>query len=134
MPNIYSLLAKMYKLEVDMNTKLFLLASSACFLFFSPQLHSIDPFKTDVIVTQEKGVKATDFEVVNAVKNAFSGDTNLSKFTNAVKVEFTQGVVTLSGKVDSDMVKKEFEAKARSVSGVKEVVNNIEVSPTMSPS
>jgi hypothetical protein len=44
-------------------------------------------------------------------------------------VTTTEGVVTLTGAVDSDAIKSKVEQDAKSVEGVKSVVNNLTVKP-----
>ena len=48
---------------------------------------------------------------------------------NAVTVTSIEGVVTLTGAVDSDAIKSKVEQDAKSVDGVKSVVNNLIVKP-----
>ena len=48
---------------------------------------------------------------------------------NAVTVSAKDGVVTLTGAVDSDAIKSKVEQDAKSVEGVKSVVNNLTVKP-----
>lgn len=49
----------------------------------------------------------------------------------AISVGTTEGVVTLTGAVDSDAVKAKAEQLAKSVEGVKSVTNNITVKPPL---
>lgn len=51
---------------------------------------------------------------------------------SAVNVETKDGVVTLSGAVDSDTTKSLAEQSAKTVAGVKSVVNNLTVEPQSS--
>ena len=48
---------------------------------------------------------------------------------NAVSVSTAEGVVTLTGAVDSDAIKAKVEQDAKTVEGVKSVVNNLTVKP-----
>lgn len=50
-----------------------------------------------------------------------------------VEVNTTNGVVTLAGSVQSDEVKREAEQIARAMEGVREVQNNLQVSPPAQP-
>src|SRR5215831_12589943 len=47
----------------------------------------------------------------------------------AVGVQTNAGVVTLTGAVDSDAIRTKVEGDAKSVEGVKSVVNNLTVKP-----
>jgi len=67
----------------------------------------------------------SDKILTDNIKAAFSADLTLAAQHVDFKVD--KGVVTLSGYTDSAKAKDGFEAKAKSVSGVKNVVNNIEV-------
>ncbi len=49
----------------------------------------------------------------------------------AISVETKEGVVTLTGAVDSDAVKAKAEQLAKSVEGVKSVTNNLTVKPPL---
>ncbi|MBA3957432.1 MAG: BON domain-containing protein [Parachlamydiaceae bacterium] len=66
-----------------------------------------------------------DNSVTKAVKDAFAADKNLP--AGKVDVSADKGVVTLSGKVDSEKVKSDFGFKAKGVAGVSKVENNITV-------
>lgn len=48
---------------------------------------------------------------------------------NAVTVQTAEGVVTLTGAVDSDAIKAKVEQAAKSAEGVKSVTNNLTVKP-----
>ena len=54
---------------------------------------------------------------------------NSPALANAVTVTTMDGVVTLTGAVDSDAIKARVEQDAKSVEGVKSVVNNLIVKP-----
>ncbi len=48
---------------------------------------------------------------------------------SSINVDTTDGVVTLFGTVESEEAKRAAEAQARKVSGVKQVVNRLEIKP-----
>lgn len=110
-----------------LHKNLFLLASAG-FLILAPMVNllGMETKVEEQKVTTVKG-SVSDEDVTRAVKDAFANDTNFVKFTPTVKVSTVNGVVTLAGTVDSQKAKSDLEAKARSVTGVTSVVNNLEV-------
>jgi hyperosmotically inducible periplasmic protein len=69
--------------------------------------------------------KPSDEKIGEAVKMALSANATLSPVTASVK----EGVVTLSGEVESDELKALAESVLSSVKGLKSVVNNVTVKP-----
>lgn len=110
-----------------MNNKLLLLFAAG-FLISAPAatLVGVDstPMKTSTL-TQDQ--MRTDDELEDAVSDAFYDDTTLEPFADDIDVSADRGKVTLTGTVDSATTKAAFESKAKSVAGVKEVVNDIDV-------
>jgi osmotically-inducible protein OsmY len=76
--------------------------------------------------TQTPGEQISDNSIQAAVKSKLTVD----RFSNIVNVDVnvTNGVVTLAGEVPNAQVRAEAEAEARSVDGVKRVVNNLQIS------
>ena len=70
--------------------------------------------------------QANDLEITAQVKSKLASDVGLSTVTN-VSVNSTNGVVTLSGQVDSAELKARVETVAASVPKVARVVNNLQV-------
>jgi len=68
-----------------------------------------------------------DATITTTVKTRIGADS--PALANAVTVTVTEGVVTLTGAVDSDAIKAKVEQDAKSVEGVKSVVNNLTVKP-----
>jgi hyperosmotically inducible protein len=68
-----------------------------------------------------------DATITTAVKTKIA--VGSPALANAVTVTTTEGVVTLTGAVDSDAIKSKVEQDAKSVEGVKSVVNNLTVKP-----
>jgi hyperosmotically inducible periplasmic protein len=68
-----------------------------------------------------------DAAITTAVKAKIAADS--PALANAVTVVTNEGVVTLSGAVDSEVVKTKVEQDAKSVAGVKSIVNNLTVKP-----
>lgn len=68
-----------------------------------------------------------DATITTGVKTKIAADS--PALASAVTVTTTEGVVTLSGAVDSDAIKAKVEQDAKSVEGVKSVVNNLTVKP-----
>ena len=70
--------------------------------------------------------QADDLQITAQVKSKLASDTSLSTVTN-ISVNSTNGVVTLSGQVDSAEAKSRAETVASSVPKVARVVNNLQV-------
>src|SRR6185503_10444228 len=68
-----------------------------------------------------------DATITSGVKAKIAADS--PALANAVSVTTAEGVVTLTGAVDSDAIKAKVEQDAKSVAGVKSVVNNLTVKP-----
>jgi len=75
--------------------------------------------------TQSPGRQIDDSAIQAAVKAKLTAD----RFSNLVNIDtnVTNGVVTLAGEVPNAKVKAEAESEARSVDGVKRVINNLQV-------
>jgi len=76
--------------------------------------------------------KPDDTKVASAIQDKFSQDSGLGGKQLVVKAE--NGVVTLSGTVDTDAQREAAGRQAASVSGVKTVINNLEVANVGKPS
>ena len=68
-----------------------------------------------------------DATITTNVKAKIAADS--PALAKAVMVSTKEGVVTLSGAVDSEAIKGKVEQDAKSVTGVKSVVNNLTVKP-----
>ncbi len=68
-----------------------------------------------------------DAAITTGVKAKIAADS--LALSNAVTVTTLEGVVTLTGAVDSDAIKARVEQEAKGVEGVKSVVNNLIVKP-----
>ena len=68
-----------------------------------------------------------DATITTGVKAKIAADS--PALANAVSVTTVEGVVTLTGAVDSDAIKAKVEQDAKSVAGVKSVVNSLTVKP-----
>lgn len=83
-------------------------------------------FVSGCTTTQQPGEQMDDGAIGTAVKAKLTAD----RFSNIVNIEVnvTNGIVSLAGEVPNAQVKADAEAEARSVSGVKGVNNNLQVS------
>ncbi len=70
--------------------------------------------------------QVNDLEITTQVKSKLAADIGLSSVTN-VAVNSTNGVVTLSGQVDTDDAKTKAGALAGAIPKVVRVVNNLQV-------
>jgi hypothetical protein len=73
----------------------------------------------------------TDAQVTTSVQKEIAGDSNVP--ANTVAVETADGVVTLSGSVNSETMRVAAANDAARIEGVKKVVNNIQVGGAMNP-
>jgi len=71
--------------------------------------------------------KVDDAAITTNVKAKIAADS--PALANAVTVQSNEGVVTLTGAVDSDAIRTKVEQYAKSVEGVKSVTNNLTVKP-----
>ncbi|MFN2385276.1 MAG: BON domain-containing protein [Thermoanaerobaculia bacterium] len=76
--------------------------------------------------TQSPSRQVNDDMIHTAVKAKLTGE-RFSNITN-IDVNVTNGIVTLSGEVPNDQVKRDAENEARTVDGVRQVNNNLQVS------
>ena len=70
--------------------------------------------------------QVNDLQITAQVKAKLASDVDVSSVTN-ISVNSTNGVVTLSGMVDSADIKSKAESVARAVPKVTRVVNNLQV-------
>jgi hyperosmotically inducible periplasmic protein len=82
-------------------------------------------FGCQAITGETLGQNIDDTNITTAVKSKLAVDTASS--LARVGVETTRGTVQLTGVVDSAATREKAAAVARSVDGVKNVVNNIQV-------
>lgn len=107
-----------------------LILASIGFLLLAPSARLLSVDTAPTVATKEgtvTTVPVSDNDLALRVKNAFTVDKDLSNQVKSVDVKASNGVVTLSGKVDSDKVKNDFAAKAKGVEGVTKVENNLQV-------
>lgn len=74
-----------------------------------------------------------DLQIMAQVKTKLASDVGVSSVTN-ISVNSTNGVVTLSGQVNSPDVKAKAETVAKSVPKVVRVVDTLQVTPTKAQS
>jgi hyperosmotically inducible periplasmic protein len=70
--------------------------------------------------------QVNDLEITTQLKSKLASDVGLSSVTN-ISVNSTNGVVTLSGQVDSEGAKSKAGAVARAIPKVVRVVNNLQI-------
>ena len=83
-------------------------------------------FVSGCTTTQQPGEQMDDGAIATQVKAKLAGE----RFSNILNIEVnvTNGIVTLAGEVPNAEVRAEAERETRSVSGVKGVNNNLQVS------
>lgn len=72
--------------------------------------------------------QVNDLEITTQVKSKLASDIGLTSVTN-VAVNSTNGVVTLSGQVDTEEARAKAGAVAQAVPKVSRVVNNLQIAP-----
>jgi len=73
----------------------------------------------------------TDIAITDAVEDEMLFDPGISPAPDIIDVETKDGIVTLSGTVDNLLAKERAGRIAKTVRGVRAVVNNLEVAPTV---
>lgn len=89
----------------------------------TPSLSAAAYISPSDTVTQAKLKNDTD--LTWAVRNAIATDNRFLAYADGIHVETKDGVVTLTGIVDSQKTKSDIEVSVKSISGVKKVINNI---------
>src|SRR5258708_25044942 len=82
-------------------------------------------FATILAFTPACASKPDDAKVTSEIQSKFTQDSGLS--TKQLNVQASGGVVTLSGTVDNDAEREAAGRQAASVTGVKTVINNLQV-------
>lgn len=72
--------------------------------------------------------QVSDLEITTNIKSKLASDVGLSTVPD-ISVNSTEGVVTLSGSVDSAETKSRVETIARAVPKVVRVVDNLQIAP-----
>jgi osmotically-inducible protein OsmY len=75
----------------------------------------------------DQGQNQADVRIVAEIRRAITDDSAMSMNARNCKIVVSGGTVTLRGPVDSQAEKDAVEAKARAVTGVTSVVNELEV-------
>jgi len=96
--------------------RLLLLVLSSTLLFFGCRTNESPAGQVD------------DLQITAQVKSKLASDIGISSVTN-ISVNATNGVVTLSGQVDSSDVKTKAETVAKNVPKVVRVVDSLQVAP-----
>lgn len=84
-----------------------------------------DPSQTSTAQPNDK----SDVKLAAAVRRAITKDSSLSTLGHNVKILAANGSVTLRGPVKSDDEKSKIESLVRSVNGVQQVTNDLDVKP-----
>lgn len=110
--------------------KLFLLASLGI-LVLAPSAQHLSA--ADAVTSNQPGTMMaqdkvkSDEDITLAVKAAIAADKDLSVFLPNINITTSNRVVTLTGSVDTEKAKNDIEAKAKAVSGVDKIVNDLKV-------
>jgi len=90
--------------------------------------NSTDPSNRSATADSQSNDKG-DLTITQSIRKSLMADDSLSTYAHNVKVVTVNGHVTLNGVVRSDQEKTNVEAKAASVVGQGNVVNDLKVSP-----
>jgi osmotically-inducible protein OsmY len=83
-------------------------------------------FVVSCSTTQSAGRQVDDASIHAAIMSKLTVD----RFSNIVNIDInvTNGIVTLAGEVPNAQVKADAQTEAKTVSGVKRVINNLQIS------
>lgn len=115
-----------------MQTNRFLIAAASLGFLVAPISSHLQgavdetPGKITTETKQMVPMQRTDEEITKSVKEALAANQAFS--SSKIDVQSKDGFVTLSGNVDSEVTKLHIGKTAKTVAGVKEVINNIVVS------
>jgi hyperosmotically inducible protein len=76
---------------------------------------------------EDQSENEADRTITQNIRKAINSDDSLSTNAKNVKIITNDGIVTLRGPVKSEKEKVDIEAKAKQVSGVKRVDNQLEI-------
>lgn len=83
------------------------------------------PLLESCSTNQPAGEQLSDAGITSKIKAKYVADSDISNFD--ISVETEEGVVYLTGRVESEAVKDEAERIALNTDGVRQVVNHIKV-------
>ena len=85
--------------------------------------------RTDYQCARDSKDQDPDWQITARVKTALMSDNSLAASSRFVSVETTNGIVTLTGTVPSKEQSHAIERKARAISGVCKVNNQLTIKP-----
>jgi hyperosmotically inducible periplasmic protein len=91
--------------------------------------NATDPSNRSVTSGAQSNEKG-DLRITQSIRKSLMADKALSTYAHNIKVVTVDGHVTLNGVVRTDEEKADVEAKAASVAGPSNVVNDLKVSPS----
>jgi osmotically-inducible protein OsmY len=72
-------------------------------------------------------MSATDQALAQRVTSSLQADALLASAVPNLSVQANNGTITLQGSVNSQQQRSDIEAKVRSITGVTQVINNLEI-------
>jgi hyperosmotically inducible periplasmic protein len=90
--------------------------------------NKLDPANTSATADAQTN-EAGDVKITQSIRKSLMSDKSLSTYAHNVKVVTVDGHVTLNGVVRSEQERASVEAKAASVVGENNVVNDLKISP-----
>lgn len=111
---------------------------SAIFLAFEQSAHAVTVDSNDnfpntrtntysITTPGDVADQITDTETMQNIRRALTDDSTLSDNAKNISISVSRGVATISGVVDSYQERDSVANKARNASGVRKVINQVQV-------
>jgi osmotically-inducible protein OsmY len=95
------------------------------------RIHGVKALVSELLVSLPRSYERTDEDIAGDAAKALAWDTAVPK--DAIKVTVTKGLVTLSGALGWSYQKRNAEHAVSRVRGVRGVINQIELKPSVQP-
>jgi osmotically-inducible protein OsmY len=88
---------------------------------------NVGPQVIEGTLSGDRASTEVDWGVVQRIRRSLAVDTTLAPFAANIRIACTEGVVTLTGTVPDQLTKMAVADKVRSVAGVKDVDNQLDI-------
>lgn len=116
----------MYRCSQFLITSILLISSTG----FAYQAPPTTPPQTNVVQIIPNSRSAKDDEITAAIEKRIREDYFLAPYLEQIIITTNNGVVTMTGTIGSYNARLQLEKKARDVTGVKQVIMNVDVNTT----
>jgi hypothetical protein len=113
--------------EVFVMKKNLFILSCTCVLLSSCETNQPTAPQQQTTPSMDKTQDEKSVGVVQELRQRLMGDDSLSSSAKTIEITEINGVVTLSGKVDSEEEKNKIAAHAKSVNGIKNVDDQLDI-------